>query len=168
MGALDAPAAFAQCPERVHELIFNNHEAVCSYDARPCWFTRSTLFKVHSAFTRSDARNREDVKKFNDNMNKNDIKDARREERRIRKGLAEEELDASACEASIMVAEHGLTPEQFELQGGAGSSPAGSSPAGSSPAGTAASHTASLQLSPSDSVASSTVRCPWRPFRRPS
>ena len=41
-----------------------------------------------------------------------------------------------------MVAQHGLTPGQFELQGGAGSS---------SPAATAASHTASLQLSPSDS-----------------
>jgi hypothetical protein len=66
----------------------------------------------------------------------------------------EEELDASACEAAIMVAEHGLAPEQFELRGGAGSSP--------SPAGTAASHTAaSLQLSPSDST---TVRLIRRPF----
>ena len=53
----DAPRVFATAPEYVTELVFHNHEAVAQMEDSPCWFTSHTLFKVHSAFTRSPEEN---------------------------------------------------------------------------------------------------------------
>lgn len=56
----DAPAAFARCPDDVHQLIFNNLEAVPRFADPPTggsWFTHQTLFKVHPCFTRTLEQN---------------------------------------------------------------------------------------------------------------